>query len=87
MKNRTYFFILLFIEIITVTYLAIKIIKIINKKNINIVPIKKDSVLFNKYSNLKYFYEPIPNTIEQADKRLPWLPHHVRYTINSDTLK
>lgn len=84
MKNKIYFFILLFIEIIIITYFAINII---NKKklfsNIKFEPIKKDFILFNKYSDLKYFYEPRPNTIEKVNE---WVPYKGTYTINSDSL-
>ena len=50
----------------------------------NVSPIQRDSVVFPEDSELKYFYEPKPSTIETDSPE--WLGYTATYTINSDAL-
>lgn len=98
MLSRLSFFCVVFLELIIVTYLAHKIIfqqKVLGE-SISINPIPRNSIIFSNLENssgdrqgeriLKYFYEPVPNSVETF---LPeWLPTNYKYTatINADSL-
>lgn len=76
---------IVFIEISAVIFLFIYISKRQNNvlgKAI-IAPINKKSVITNKQTDLKYFYEPKPNSIDRVNE---WSPYKGKYTINSDSL-
>lgn len=49
-----------------------------------VTQIKKDDMVFDSSSNLKYFYEPKPNSVEKWNPQ--WLGYEVENTINSDGL-
>jgi len=81
---------LIFVEIFLVGiigFLGYKIWQISQDrvKGVYVTRINKDDVVFDlQNKNLKYFYEPKPNTI-QVDHP-DWLGYEVKYTINSDSL-
>lgn len=50
----------------------------------SVIPINKNNIYYNKYSHLKYFFEPVPNYIESIPNYIKWST--ARYTINFDSL-
>lgn len=76
---------LILLEILIIVFLGLNIYKA--KENVlslmTINPIRRIDVVFNPAENLKYFYEPAPNTEERVN---PWVPMKAVYTINSDGL-
>lgn len=87
MTKRLYLLIVLIVlQITIISFLAYKIMKhkrnVLGESSINAIP-KEDLDLSLRY-NLKYFYEPKPNTKQVID--LDLLPEKVIYTINSDSL-
>jgi lysophospholipase L1-like esterase len=85
MTQKTLFISLITVQIVVIGFLSIKIIQ--NKKNIfgesfvNTIP--KNSIRFFSTDNLKYFYEPKPNSVQKIIK--DWLPYSPKYTFNKDT--
>jgi lysophospholipase L1-like esterase len=73
------------VQLLIVIYLGFKIYqqktKVLGTEVI--IPIEKESLIFNPDSDLEFFYEPKPNTI---DNNNPWVPYKAIYTINSDSL-
>lgn len=53
-------------------------------KSPHIIPIKKEYLLFEPSSDLKYFFEPKPNDV--IVENFDWLQAEVRNTINADSL-
>lgn len=51
---------------------------------ISVSPLKKENVIFSKNGELKYFYEPTPDTIDIQSPS--WLGYTVKNTINADGL-
>jgi hypothetical protein len=79
-------FSLILIQILIAVFLAVKIYK--QKTNvlgeIAYSPIHKDDIIFNPDSELKFFYEPVANTIEE--NKVPLSSSSSYHTINSDSL-
>src|SRR3990167_10537126 len=73
------------IECLVIVFLTFRIF---NKKLVLgeavVAPIKKESVVLNKKSKYKYYYEPKANTVKQINA--DWGPYNGKYTINDDTL-
>ena len=86
-KNQKPFIIaiIVIVQLLIVSYLGIKIYQ--QKTNVRgarvFAPIEKKNIIINPDSELQYFYEPEPNTIENVN---PWVPYKAIYTINSDSL-
>lgn len=76
---------LILFQLLIISYLTFQIIN--KSKNIlgaqNINPIKKENLIFPDVKDLKYFYEPKPNSIDKVNE---WSPYQGVYTINSDSL-
>jgi len=51
---------------------------------ISINPIKKENLIFSPDAELKYFYEPKPNT--KQNENPDWLSYTATYSINGDSL-
>lgn len=73
------------LQLIVITFIArniyLKKTDILGSADIN--PIKKENVQENPQSNLKFFYEPPPHSIENPND---WIPYKATYSINHDTL-
>lgn len=84
-KSLKIFILLILTELLIIVYLTRLIItkskNILGTKSIN--PIKKENIIFPNVKDLKYFYEPKPNTIDNVNE---WSPYKGIYTINSDAL-
>ncbi len=82
---KKFFIFLITAEIIFIAYLARLIYQKMNNVlgAINVNPINKNSLIFSETKDLKYFYEPAPNTIDKVNE---WSPYQGVYTINSDSL-
>jgi lysophospholipase L1-like esterase len=78
--------IIIFLQLLFIAYLGtniyIKKTKILGS-SVKIIPIKKESIVFNPKSKLEYFYEPVPNRINEENA---FLPYSVANHINSDGL-
>jgi hypothetical protein len=81
--NKVFFWLFLLVEATAVIYLVFSIYKKSSVNVISINPIKKSTLIFEPSEDLKYFYEPKPNTIERVND---WVPYKGTYTINSDAL-
>lgn len=86
MKFRLLILLLISVELVIIGFLGFRIRekqkKVLGVANVN--PIKKESIVFNPDSKLKYFYEPKAG--EKIIHNPPWLPYEVTYTINADSL-
>ena len=80
LDKKSFFLFLILIQIFIIIYLSQRIYhlrkNILGKTTIN--PIKKESIVINPSKELKYYYEPKPNTKYQL--------FNVEYFINSDSL-
>ncbi len=82
----------LFLSIVVIQLLIILFLgfSYLNKKNQKILgevainPIPKEELVFPESGELKYFYEPIANSVVKDSN--DWLPEGVNYTINADSL-
>jgi len=78
----------IFIELLAIFFLARIIrIKLSSENNIlgiSVTPLKKENFLFPQDSELKYFYEPKPDTTQTEERT--WFNSDITYTINSDAL-
>lgn len=87
-KSKTITLALLIVsQLVVISALAVNIY---NKKSkvlgtVSVNPVDKKSIIFNPESELEYFYESSPNSVEQL--KLPWQgTTSIQNTINSDTL-
>ncbi len=55
-----------------------------SQKKTNVIRLDKQSLLFPKIEGLKYFYEPIPNSVREDI--IEWLPEITKQFINSDSI-
>ncbi|VVA44121.1 conserved hypothetical protein [Candidatus Roizmanbacteria bacterium] len=82
-KKDVFFLVIIMLQLITIFYFGVKIIR--NKsQGIIVTPIKKDAVVKGISSKLKYFYINNPDTT--IEDIVPWTKEIVKYTINSDGL-
>lgn len=84
MKSKLFITFVVF-ELIIISLLAVYIK---NKKGQVIgtetySPINKEQITQNVQSDLKYFYEPVANSIDKVNT---WIPYKATYTINNDSL-
>lgn len=89
MKKYLPYFLFISLELslfIVIIVLAVKI-KSLSESKVKgvqyVTQIKKEDLIFDS-ENMKYFYEPKPNTIENWNR--DWLSYEVKNTINSDSL-
>jgi len=72
-------------ELIVIFVMGLKIFQ--KNKNVlgtmSVYPIKKESLIFHPTDKLKYFYEPVPNSLEYSPD---FLPNKTIYNINGDSL-
>lgn len=80
--------ILVILQITIVISLGVKIKNQKDTLSLSVGPIKKSSLIFPKSSIYlsKYFYEPVPNSIDEGDLKLIGINSSVKDTINSDGL-
>lgn len=86
-EKRFIFFILLtFLEILAIIYLFFAVYQkyqlSIKVKSAAIAPIKSENYDFSERGNLKYFYEPKPNS--QRTDSVNWLSYTTTYHLNND---
>lgn len=84
MRRSKLVIMVLLLQIGIIAYLSYSIHQ---KKNVqgivSVNPISKEDTSLNEESNLRFFYEPKPNSI---DPNNIWIPYKAVYTINADTL-
>lgn len=89
MKKHIYYFTFIILELlllVVIVILAIKIKKSLREQSERIqfvTQIKKEDLIFDS-ENLKYFYEPKPNSVQLDQPN--WLGYEAKYTINNDSL-
>jgi lysophospholipase L1-like esterase len=85
MKTKIFISFVIF-QLVIIFVLGFKIYQ--RQKNIlgaiSFNPINKETIAIKPSDELKYFYEPKANSIEEIHK--DWLPNVPKYTINSDAL-
>lgn len=87
MKFKKVIFISLIIsQILMIIFLSFQVYKKSNNVLgvVSISQTKRETISFNSSDELKYFYEPTPNSVEVVQP--PWLKNKAIYTINSDAL-
>jgi len=73
-------------EVITIIFVGINIYyKHTASFTASISPLSKEGLVFNHESELEYFYEPKPSTLDKPNPP-KWLPYVPEYTINADSL-
>lgn len=84
MKTKVLLIILL--QLLVISFLIFYITERQKKssRTLSFSPIKKENIVFNPSANLKFFYEPKENSMEEQSK--DWLKEKITYTINSDSL-
>lgn len=82
MSGRKIFLFVVAIQLLAVAYLLFGLRQKLLPK-IALTPLNKQSVLSSQVGNLKSFYEPRPNSLDDVN---PWLPYKATNTINSDSL-
>lgn len=74
-------------QLFTIIIISKKIWKLkYDKRSETLIPLKRDKLIVNRNSNLKYFYEPIPNSEIVSEYKVNWITEPYKYHINSDTL-
>lgn len=78
--------VIIFLQVVII--IIILFLQVKNKRtnifNISVNTINSKYIQKSQSEVLKYFYEPLPNTIQQIHEN--WLPYIAKYTINSDAL-
>jgi len=81
---------LLFILLIELTIIFCLIFIIVKNQlplsRLSVTELKKESLNVTPAEDLKYFFEPQPNTSDSFHKRPDWLEYDPKNTINSDSL-
>ena len=75
---------IVFLEIAFASFLFIKIYESNKILGISVIRMNKESIYYNPFSKFKYFFEPVPNTVEDSPKWIKWAK--ARYIINADSL-
>jgi hypothetical protein len=89
MRKKFILLCIVFLELVVIAFLAVRIYLNQSKvlgETVSINPISKDDVIFpspDTDSDLKYFYEPAPNTI--INNKPSWLSPDYSYTITTNT--
>ncbi len=85
-KRSLFFITLTFLEILAIIYLIFAVYQryqlSIKVKSAAIAPIKSENYDFSERGNLKYFYEPKPNS--QRTDSVTWLSYTTTYHLNND---
>lgn len=79
---------LILLQVVVIAFLGYRIFQKGRQKNVlgaaAVTPLKKENLIFPKDGELKYYYEPKPNTTEAVEKS--WLPYKWMIHYNSEGL-